>query len=416
MGEQPPIQPDLTVVTPPLPGKVRVGDPFELAAKFSQILTPFKVNWVNVNSKKKSVYSISDSTTHHRALVTVDNRWSKVTLNQVEIDDEGEWSCEVYNSANVLLAKTLPTPLSVLVPRNYRKPRFLENLKAILTEEGLVSFECKVCGFPTPILRWFKDGVELKPGDVYQLSGANSLGTYTCLAHNCMGDAESSTQLTLDDIQHQLSDEERRSISEISSSGGNRRPPKFIKGLKSVEAKIMDKLVMEVQTSDAGAVVTWFREGEEVRASSEISIEQTGPLHRLSISSLALSHEGEWKATASNEYGHSVTSARVKLLIPPHYKKPRFLESLRAILSPEGTVNLECKVIGVPVPTLKWFKDGVELKAGDIHRIISGKDGTCCLGTYTCEATNCMGEVASSAALLGFEGELHYYWVFCQQF
>ena len=46
----------------------------------------------------------------------------------------------------------------------------------MLTDEGLVSFECKVVGYPTPVLRWFKDGQELKPGDVYQLSGTNSLG------------------------------------------------------------------------------------------------------------------------------------------------------------------------------------------------------------------------------------------------
>jgi hypothetical protein len=52
----------------------------------------------------------------------------------------------------------------------------LESLKAVLTDEGLVSFECKVVGFPTPQLRWFKDGEELKPGDVYQLTGTNSLG------------------------------------------------------------------------------------------------------------------------------------------------------------------------------------------------------------------------------------------------
>jgi hypothetical protein len=64
----------------------------------------------------------------------------------------------------------------VSVPKNYRPPRFLEELKAMLTEEGLVSFECKVVGFPTPTLRWYKDGQELKPGDVYQLSGTNSLG------------------------------------------------------------------------------------------------------------------------------------------------------------------------------------------------------------------------------------------------
>lgn len=61
-------------------------------------------------------------------------------------------------------------------PKNYRKPKFLDSLKAVLTEEGLVSFECKVVGYPTPLLSWFKDGQELKPGDVYQLTGTNSLG------------------------------------------------------------------------------------------------------------------------------------------------------------------------------------------------------------------------------------------------
>lgn len=61
----------------------------------------------------------------------------------------------------------------------------------------------------------------------------------------------------------------------------------------------------------------------------------------------------------------------MQLIIPKHYKKPRFLESLRAILSEDGAVNLECKVIGVPQPVLKWYKDGEELKPGDIHRIVS---------------------------------------------
>lgn len=82
------------------------------------------------------------------------------------------------------------------------------------------------------------------------------------------------------------------------------------------------------------------------------------------------------------------------------------MENLQAILSEEGAVNLECKVIGVPQPVLKWYKDGEELKPGDIHRIISGQDGTCCLGTYTCEAQNCMGIAASSASLLGFDDSM----------
>ena len=44
-------------------------------------------------------------------------------------------------------------------------------------------------GFPTPVLTWLKDGKDLRPGDVYQLYGNQSIGVYTCLARNCMGDA-----------------------------------------------------------------------------------------------------------------------------------------------------------------------------------------------------------------------------------
>lgn len=129
----------------------------------------------------------------------------------------------------------------ILDPKNYRKPRFLESLKAILTEEGLVSFECKVVGFPTPQLQWFKDGQELRPGDVYQLTGTNSLGSYSCIAKNCMGEASSSAELTVEDIQNQLNEEEKLQLF------SKNQPPRFIQGLKSCESKINEDFRFTVQ-------------------------------------------------------------------------------------------------------------------------------------------------------------------------
>lgn len=118
----------------------------------------------------------------------------------------------------------------------------MDTLKAVLTEEGLVSFECKVVGSPTPLLRWFKDGQELKPGDVYQLTGTNSLGSYCCIARNCMGEARSSAELTVEDIQSQLNDEEREQLLSKSLA------PKFIQGLKSSEVKINEPYRFTVQS------------------------------------------------------------------------------------------------------------------------------------------------------------------------
>lgn len=153
--------------------------------------------------------------------------------------------------------------------------------------------------------------------------------------------------------------------------------------------------------------VLWYRDDQPVDESSRChhGKEDRGVFY-LDIQTLEFLDQAEWKCVAMNDFGHSVTSCFLKLIIPRHYKKPRFLENLQAILSDEGAVNLECKVIGVPQPVLKWYKDGEELKPGDIHRIISGQDGTCCLGTYTCEAQNCMGIAASSASLLGFDDSM----------
>ncbi len=111
----------------------------------------------------------------------------------------------------------------------------------------------------------------------------------------------------------------------------------------------------------------------------------------------------------------------LQVLIPKHFKPPRFLEDLRVFLGETGNVSLECKVIGIPQPTLKWFKDDKELKAGDLHQLTAGTFGapassssggdtktsssesktSCVFGVYKCEAVNCMGTAVSMATLIG---------------
>lgn len=155
-----------------------------------------------------------------------------IEIKQSEDCDNGEWTCEVTSTEGCV--GVTKCTIEMEIPKNYRKPRFMEALKAVLTEEGLVSFECKVIGFPTPNLKWFKDGQELKPGDVYQLTGINSLGSYCCIAKNCMGEASSTALLTVEDIQNQLNDDEMEALGHLS------QPPTFLVCLRNQEAKIDD--------------------------------------------------------------------------------------------------------------------------------------------------------------------------------
>jgi len=83
--------------------------------------------------------------------------------------------------------------------------------------------------------------------------------------------------------------------------------------------------------------------------------------------------------------------------VPKAYKRPEFVEELRALLTEAGTVSLECKVVGIPTPVLRWFKDSKEIKAGDVFALTANPDDPTSLGVYTCEAVNCMGTAYSSS-------------------
>lgn len=170
-----------------------------------------------------------------------------IEVKQSQDCDNGEWRCEVCSEqACIGISKCI---VQMEIPKNYRKPRFMEALKAVLTEEGLVSFECKVIGFPTPNLTWFKDGQELKPGDVYQLTGINSLGTYCCIAKNCMGEGSSTAVLTVEDIQNQLNEDEKEALSYLN------QPPVFVKCLRNQEVKIDTDFSFTVEGSCSAIII-----------------------------------------------------------------------------------------------------------------------------------------------------------------
>lgn len=55
-----------------------------------------------------------------------------------------------------------------------------------------------------------------------------------------MGETNSTALLTLEDIQNQLSDEEKLMLTKLN------QPPKFLQGLKSQEAKINEEFKFSV--------------------------------------------------------------------------------------------------------------------------------------------------------------------------
>ncbi|CAG4977771.1 unnamed protein product [Colias eurytheme] len=359
--------------------------------------------------------SRAGATLDDRFKTSVDAGGVRLTVSAARTGDSGVYTLQASNAAGKDSTRVTLEVSPDEMPTGDDPPTFLRRLQDLTVKVGtrtrflveiVSSTECK-------------DSCEIKAGDVFALTAnaddPTSLGTYTCEAVNCMGRAYSSSKV------HVIG----RTKEGATPSPGYHIQEDGVGGylLEVSGAEWADEGEWKcVATSAGGRVgistcnvtmdvaippeptVLWYRDDQPVDESSRCHLgkEDRGVFY-LDIKNLELMDQTEWKCVAMNDFGHSVTSCFLKLIIPRHFKKPRFLENLQAILSDEGAVNLECKVIGVPQPVLKWYKDGEELKPGDIHRIISGQDGTCCLGTYTCEAQNCMGIAASSASLLGFE-------------
>ncbi|KAG5861430.1 hypothetical protein JTB14_018621 [Gonioctena quinquepunctata] len=317
-----------------------------------------------------------------------------VDVVPVTADDSGRWTC---TARNALGQASSSCHLNVLVPKTYKPPEFLEDLRALLTEQGTVSLECKVVGVPTPTLRWFKDGKEIRAGDVFALTAnaddPTSLGTYVCEAVNCMGKVVSSSK-----VHVMGSGTTERSADSHVPTGP---PPIFKRDLQDESIKIGDPILLTCQVSVPPwpKSIHWYNsEGriDDVQGSRYKQMADGIGGYMLEVKPTEAIDQGEWKCVAMSDDGVvSISTCEIKMMIPKHFKKPRFMDTLKAILTDEGLVSFECKVVGSPTPLLRWFKDGQELKPGDVYQLT----GTNSLGSYCCIAKNCMGEARSSAEL-----------------
>lgn len=242
-------------------------------------------------------------------------------------------------------------------------------MKAILTEQGTVSLECKVIGVPTPKLRWFKDSKEIKAGDIFSLTAnpndPTSLGTYTCEAANCMGKTYSTSKLHMAGTTP-----EGAKISDKLFDTA----PIFTTELRSLKnIKISDPITLSCHlvVPPWPKTTAWFNRDGKVEPNEKYALYEDGlGCYTLEVKSTEIADEGQWKFIATSVDGNSsISTCNVSMEVPRNYRKPRFMQNLKAILTEEGLVSFECKVVGYPTPHLRWFKDDHELKPGDVYQV-----------------------------------------------
>ncbi|XP_042642365.1 hemicentin-2 [Tyto alba] len=306
-------------------------------------------------------------------------------LTEPRVTDTGLYTCTATNAAG---NASLSYSLHVQVP-----PRLLigdgESHLTAVTNDSL-RIHCRAMGIPAPRIQWLKDGHPLGEGDgaVVSEDGGTLLITRVGLSHEGLYVCQGRSQAGVAQAEVQVSVQV---------------PP-------NIEPSVVDLAVLENGTVSLECLasglpapdIAWYKGHEQLSTGPGWSLARDGK--RLEIQRAQLSDTGSYRCVASNVAGAAEFQYSLRVTVPPQITAgPRPL-----VVVVNEPVMLECDATGTPAPVLLWLKDGnpVPSVVAGGPQILSGgrmlslptarlQDS----GTYTCVASNTVGEDRREAAL-----------------
>ncbi|XP_072302994.1 roundabout homolog 3 isoform X1 [Eucyclogobius newberryi] len=320
-------------------------------------------------------------------------RGGKLMISNTRKSDAGMYVCVGTN----MVGEKDSDPAELVV---FERPVFLKQpVNQVVLADDTVDFFCEVHGDPTPTMRWRREEGELPRGR-FEIRSDNSLrltqvraedeGTYTCVSENSVGKAEASGTLQV----HVPPQIVVRPRDQITAPG---RTVTFLCGTKG----------------NPPPAVFWQREGsqillfpvQEVALASRFSVSLTG---ELTITDVQVEDSGYYICQAISVAGSILTKALLEVESAPSDRVPPIIRQgpVNHTLAPGSTAQLHCHIMGNPLPSIQWEKDGQRILGND-GRISLMENGTFQIislqetdsGLYTCVASSSSGETSWSGVL-----------------
>lgn len=205
----------------------------------------------------------------------------------------------------------------------------------------------------------------------------------------------------------------QREIAEVYEA------PKFVEDMVDLEIIKGHPARFDVQVSGIPMpILHWYRNGKEIKPDDQhvkFEFAEDEGIGSLIIDEVRANDDAEYACKASNKAGSAVSKADLFLQAAhkkrPEKHPPKFIIDMKSLTAVEGdSINFFCKVVGRPMPEIKWYKNGVELKLGPRISIDYDEQGMCTLlirnttmedvATFTCKAVNEIGEATTTAELI----------------
>ncbi|XP_030557678.1 obscurin isoform X1 [Drosophila novamexicana] len=325
----------------------------------------------------------------------------KLEIEKCQPNDSGAYKLVISNPHGQKVALC-----AVAVKPKEMHPKFLKPLEnqSIIVGEPL-KLTSQVIGFPAPEVKWYKDGMLLRPSSninfINNPNGqiglsidsvdANDAGIYKCIIINKEGEEEGAAKVEI--------------VAKESK-------PAFISELQDAASVEGFPVKMDVKVIGSPKPnLQWFHNGHEILPENgHISImENPDSTFSLVLDKTVPSDSGLYEIIAKNSEGS--TSSKAKLYISPKTDEtsteeaPQFVSGLRDVNADEGEeLILSAPFIANPMPEVMWSKDGVLLSPSE--RLLMTCDGkhvglnikpvkASDSGNYSCLLANPLGEDSS---------------------
>uniref|UniRef100_A0A8C4R3X0 Ig-like domain-containing protein n=1 Tax=Eptatretus burgeri TaxID=7764 RepID=A0A8C4R3X0_EPTBU len=354
---------------------VMVSEPIELQCEASGVPTP-NLSWLKDGSPISSAPGNNALQVHSEGSI--------LSISHVQTSDAGLYTCVAVNVAG---EGRNDVALRVYVPPNIMGE---ERNLSVLLGQGLL-LECHSDAIPPPTLAWLKDGHPLPRRLDLALSLNGSLlkiervqvldsGRYTCEASNVAGKTGKNYNVIV-----------------LVPPKMNLQPTEGSR-VTVVEGNVI-RLVCE-STGIPPPSLTWRKSGIPLSEDQDGRIQILSGGRILHITTVTATDSADYCCQASNTVGNATKHYTLHVYTRPSLGVNSIGVTSTTVSIGEN-ITLECRAVGVPLPTLHWFKDGRLLPSANTSRVGFVAEGVelrvlqameTDAGRYTCMAINLAGQ------------------------